>query len=391
MILIKNGYINTVSNGELKGDIVIDGKKIESVSEKTNLSEEDFERVIDAEGKLVFPGFIDAHTHMGLWEYGVGVEGADGNEETDPITPNLNPIDAVNPMDESFRDAYENGITSVCITPGSANIMGGQCIAVKTYGKRIDNMIIKNPVALKIALGENPKSCYGDNEKSPQTRMAIAATLRETFRRAQDYMDEVNFYSESEENEVDRPEYDMKLESIIPVLRRRIPLKAHVHRADDIFTAIRIAKEFDLKLTLDHCTEGHLIVDELLEEKEDYRVIIGPSISDKSKPELKNLSLKTCGVLSNAGMPVSIMTDHPETPIQYLPICAGMAVKNGMKKEDAIKAITINPAKTLGIHKEVGSIESGKDADIVIWDGDPFEISSKVICTIINGKIVYEA
>lgn len=387
MILIKNGFINTVTNGSFKGDILVNDGKIEEIGESIQAPEEC--EIIDAEGKEIYPGFIDAHTHMGLWESGLGFEGADGNEETDPVTPHLNPIDAINPMDESFADAYKGGITSVCTTPGSANIIGGQCIAIKTFGKRIDKMIIKNPVAVKIAFGENPKSCYGQNEKSPQTRMAIAATLRETFKKAQDYMDEMNFYSESDENDVDKPEYDMKLESLIPVLRRRIPLKAHVHRADDIFTAIRIAKEFDLKLTLDHCTEGHLIVDELLEEKEDYPIIVGPSISDKSKPELRNLTFETAGILSNVGIPVSLMTDHPETPIQYLPICAGIAIKNGMKREEALKAVTINPAKTLGILDRVGSLEEGKDADIVIWDGNPFEISSNVECTIIDGKIVY--
>ncbi len=390
MILLKNGYINTVTNGEFKGDILIKDKKIEKIDTSIDINnfKEEIE-VIDVEGKNIFPGFIDAHTHLGLWEDGIGFEGADGNEETDPITPNLNPIDAINPMDHTFREAYEGGVTSVCVTPGSANVIGGQCIAIKTFGKRIDKMIIKNPVAIKIAFGENPKSCYGQDEKSPQTRMAIAASLRENFKKAQDYMDEVNFYSESDENDIDRPEYDMKLESLIPVLRRRIPLKAHAHRADDIFTAIRIAKEFDLKLTIDHCTEGHLIVEELLEENGEYPIIVGPSITDRSKPELKNLSLKTAGILSNAGIEVSLMTDHPVIPIQHLPMCAGMAIKNGMKKEDALRAISINPAKTLGIDDRVGSIEEGKDADISIWEGSPFGFDGNILYTIIDGKIVY--
>ena len=390
MILIKNGNINTVTNGEIKGDILIKNKKIEKIAESIDTTCLEDVEVIDADGLNVFPGFIDAHTHLGLWEDGLGFEGADGNEETDPITPNLNPIDAINPMDHTFKEAYEGGITSVCVTPGSANVIGGQCVAIKTFGKRIDKMIIKNPVAMKIAFGENPKSCYGQDEKSPQTRMAIAATLRENLRKAQDYLEELSFYSESDENDVDRPEYDMKLESLIPVLRRRIPLKAHAHRADDIFTAIRIAKEFDLKLTIDHCTEGHLIVDELLEENGEYPIIVGPSLTDRSKPELKNLSLETAGILSNAGIEVSLMTDHPVIPVQHLPMCAGIAIKNGMKEDAALRAITINPAKTLGIDNKVGSLEEGKDADIVLWEGSPFDLSGKVMCTIIDGKVVYE-
>lgn len=390
MILIKNGNINTVTNGEIKGDILIKNKKIEKIAEAIDTTCLEDVEVIDAEGLNVFPGFIDAHTHLGLWEDGLGFEGADGNEETDPITPNLNPIDAINPMDHTFKEAYEGGITSVCVTPGSANVMGGQCIAIKTFGKRIDKMVIKNPVAVKIAFGENPKSCYGQEEKSPQTRMAIAATLRENFRKAQDYLEEMSFYSEADDNDIDKPEYDMKLESLIPVLRRRIPLKAHAHRADDIFTAIRIAKEFDLKLTIDHCTEGHLIVDELLEENGEYPIIVGPSLTDRSKPELRNLSLETAGILSNAGIEVSLMTDHPVIPVQHLPMCAGMAIKNGMKEDAALRAITINPAKTLGIDKKVGSLEEGKDADIVLWEGSPFDLGGKVMCTIIDGKVVYK-
>ena len=340
----------------------------------------------DAEGKLVFPGFIDAHTHLGLWEDGMGFEGADGNEETDPITPHLNPIDGINPMDNTFKEAREGGITLVCTTPGSANVMGGECIAIKTYGKRIDKMVIKNPVASKIAFGENPKSCYGRDEKMPQTRMAIAALLREQLKKAEEYLEQIELYMEHEDH--DKPEYDMKMECLIPVLRREIPFKVHAHRADDMFTAIRIAKEFDIKLTLDHCTEGHLIADELAEEG--YPVIVGPSLSERSKIELRNLTFETPGILSNEGLQVSLTTDHPVIPVQYLPVCAGIAIKHGMKKGDALEAITINPAKTLGIDERVGSIEVGKDADIVIWDNDPFELQSNVLVTIIDGKIVYE-
>ena len=394
MLVIKNGTINTITEGIKKSDILIKNKKIIAIKEdvepliseiKANEITEDLE-VIDAEGRLVFPGFIDAHTHLGLWEDGMGFEGADGNEETDPITPQLNVIDGINPMDRTFKEAYQGGVTSVCTTPGSANVMGGQAIAIKTFGKRIDKMVIKNPVASKIAFGENPKSCYGHEDNTPQTRMAIAALLRENLRKAEEYLDDLE--SSEEEDGGDKPEYDIKLEALIPVLKKEIPLKAHAHRADDMFTAIRIAQEFDLKLTLDHCTEGHLIVDELLEEN--YPLIVGPSLSERSKIELRNLTFETAGILSNAGKDICLMTDHPVIPLQYLPICAGLAVKYGMKQEKALEAITINPARVLGIDDRVGSIEVGKDADIVIWDGNPLEIQSNVLYTIIDGKVVYK-
>lgn len=383
MLFIKNGVINTVTNGIIHGDILIENGKIIEIG--TNISYPQDAQVIDANGNQVYPGFIDAHTHLGLWEDGMGFEGADGNEETDPITPHLNPIDGINPMERSFEEARNGGITSVCSTPGSANVMGGQCIAIKTVGRRIDKMVIKNPVASKIAFGENPKSCYGQEEKAPQTRMSIAAMLRETLKEAEQYLDAILMHEEDDENE--KPDYDIKMESLLPVLRREIPFKVHAHRADDMFTAIRIAKEFNLRLTLDHCTEGHLIVEDLVEEG--YPVVVGPSLSERSKIELRNLTFDTAGILSNAGMNVSLTTDHPVVPLHYLPICAGIAVKHGMIYEKAIEAITINAAKLLGIEDRVGSLEIGKDADIIIWDNDPLEIQSNVLYTIIDGKIVY--
>jgi imidazolonepropionase-like amidohydrolase len=383
MLFIKNGTINTITNGVIKSDILIEDGKIVEIGD--NIVAPLDAQIIDASGKFVFPGFIDAHTHLGLWEDGMGYEGEDGNEGTDPITPHLNPIDGINPMDNTFKEARNGGITSVCSTPGSANVMGGQCVAIKTVGKRIDKMIIKNPVASKIAFGENPKNCYGREDKMPQTRMAIAGLLRENLKKAEEYLEGLELYEEHEDH--DKPEYDIKMESLIPVLRGEVPFKVHAHRADDMFTAIRIAKEFNLKLTLDHCTEGHLIYDELLEEG--YPVIVGPSLSERSKIELRNLTFDTAGILSNAGLEVSIMTDHPVIPVQYLPMCAGIAVKHGMEKIKAFEAITINPAKALGIEDRVGSIEVGKDADIVIWDGCPLELQSNVLYTIIDGKIVY--
>lgn len=384
MIFIINGEVNTITKGIIKTNILIDNNKIIDMGDDV-VAPLDAE-IIDAKDCLVLPGFIDAHTHIGLWEDGMGEEGADGNEQTDPVTPHLNPIDGINPMDKNFTEAIEGGITSVCVTPGSANVMGGKAVAIKTFGKVIDKMVIKNPIAAKIAFGENPKAVYGKSDKSPQTRMSIASLIRENLKKAQNYMEQLE-KANTEGNEDNKPEYDIKYESLISVLKKEIPLKAHAHRADDMFTAIRIAKEFDLKLTLDHSTEGHLVVNELVEEG--YPVIVGPSLTDRSKIELRNLNFETAGILSNAGLQVCLMTDHPVIPLQYLPICAGIAIKNGMKEEKALEAITINPAKVLGIDDRVGSIEVGKDADIVIWDNNPFEINSHVLYTIIDGKIVY--
>lgn len=383
MLFIKNGTINTVTNGVIQGDILIEKGKIVEIG--ADLVAPLDAKTIDATGKLVFPGFIDAHTHLGLWEDGMGFEGADGNEETDPITPHLNPIDGINPMERSFEEARNGGITSVCSTPGSANVMGGQCIAIKTVGRRIDKMVIKNPVASKIAFGENPKSCYGQEEKAPQTRMAIAAMLRETLKEAEEYLDAILMHEEDDENE--KPDYDIKMESLLPVLRKEIPFKVHAHRADDMFTAIRIAKEFDLKLTLDHCTEGHLIPEYI--KKSGFSAIVGPSLTNRSKVELKNRTFKTAGVLNKYGVDVAITTDHPVVPIQYLPICAGFAAKEGLGIEEALKAITINPAKICGVEDMVGSIEVGKDADIAIFTGNPMEVFSETLYTIIDGNIVY--
>ncbi len=385
MILIKNGTINTITKGIKKCDLLIEDKKIKEIGE--NLKVTDEYTIIDATNKLIFPGFIDAHTHLGLWEDSIGFEGADGNEETDPITPNLNPIDGINPMDINFKEAIQGGVTSVCVTPGSANIMGGECVAIKTFGRRIDDMMIKRQVASKIAFGENPKSCYGRDDKTPQTRMAIASILRENIIKAKEYLEQIEEYEKDPENN-DKPEFDIRYDSLIKVLRKEIPFKVHAHRADDIFTAIRIAKEFDLDITLDHCTEGHLIADEL--STENYPVIVGTALSERTKVELKNLSFDTPKVLSEKGLSVSITTDHPVTPIQYLTICAGLSVKHGMKYEKAIEAITINPAKALRIDERVGSIEVGKDADLVIWDNDPLNIYSNVLYTIVDGKIVYK-
>ncbi|CDF57501.1 amidohydrolase [Thermobrachium celere] len=382
MILIKNGTVLTMAGRVIEnGCVLVEDSKIKYVGE-----EKDFEgvsEIIDAEGGYIMPGMIDAHCHLGLWEDGVGFEGADGNEATDPITPHLRAIDGINPMDRTFKEAYENGITCVCTGPGSANVIAGSFAVIKTYGKRIDNMIIKNPAAIKVAFGENPKSTYHEKHEMPTTRMGIAALLRETLYKAQEYMNK----KENAEEDDDKPDFDMKYESLIPVLKREIPLKVHAHRADDMFTAIRIAKEFNLDLTLDHCTEGHLIADELKEEG--YPLIVGPSLSERSKVELRELTFETAGILSKKGIDIAIMTDHGVIPIQYLPLCAALAVKHGMDEMEALKAITINPAKILKIDDRVGSLEVGKDADIVVLDKFPLDVMAKTKYVLIDGKVVF--
>ncbi|MBB6217610.1 imidazolonepropionase-like amidohydrolase [Anaerosolibacter carboniphilus] len=384
MILIKDGMILTMEGRVYdKASILIEDGKIKEIGEDMVVPLD--AEVIDAAGKIITPGIIDAHCHLGMWEDAIGFEGADGNEATDPVTPHLRAIDAINPMDRTFREAYEGGVTSVATGPGSANVIGGQFVAIKTYGDRIDNMIIKDPIAMKCAFGENPKRVYHDKKQSPSTRMATAAILRDTLFKAKEYGAKLKA---SLEDPSKKPSFDMKMEALQPVLRGEIPLKAHAHRADDIFTAIRIAKEFDVKVTLEHCTEGHLIVEHIKEEG--LYAVVGPSFGERSKYELKNLTFETAGVLSRAGVKIAIMTDHPVIPLQYLPMCAALAVKAGMDEEEALKAITINAAEILGIDHRIGSIREGKDADLVIWDGHPFALQSKVDYTVIDGKVVYK-
>lgn len=385
MLLIKNGKIYTMAGEVIEsGSILIDNGKIVDVGEDV-VAPLDAE-VIDAEGRMVLPGFVDGHTHLGMWEEGIGFEGSDGNEMVDPVTPHLRAIDAINPMDEAFENAYKAGITSVATGPGSANVIGGLSTAIKTYGKRVDDMIIKDPLAMKIAFGENPKRVYYEQKKSPITRMATAAILRENLFKARTYLKKKEM---AKDDPSKMPDYDIKMEALSLVLKKEIPLKAHAHRADDIFTALRIAKEFDVDITLEHCTEGHLIANYLA--KEGKGALVGPTLSNKSKVELKDLTFDTPRILHKAGVKVGIITDAPVIPIQYLPICAGLAVKAGLDEMEALKSITINPAEIIGIDNRVGSIEVGKDADIVIFDGNPIkDIGCRTYATIINGKVVYD-
>lgn len=390
MLLIKNARLLTMSGKDFQnGYIAADKGKIialgDDKAELSKLEKVGGAEVIDAKDNYVLPGFVDAHCHIGMFEDSVRFEGDDGNEMTDPVTPHLRAIDAIYHADRSFVEAYESGVTTVVTGPGSANVIGGQFAALKTYGRSVEEMLIREPVAMKVAFGENPKTVYNEKRQSPMTRMATAAILRESLMKAREYMQMMENYERDKENN-DKPDYDMKMEALVKVLRKEIPIKAHAHRADDILTALRIAKEFDLRITIEHCTEGHLITDIL--KKEQVTVIIGPFLTDRSKIELKNLSPKAPGIISRAGIKTAIMTDHPCTPIQYLPLCAAVAVKEGMDETEALKAITINAAEIAGIADRVGSLEIGKDADIIIMDAPPLELKSSVLYTIINGQVV---
>ena len=390
MYIYNANVITMAEKNYENGFILIENDKIKAVGDMSQLK--DFspsDSDIDAKGRTAYPGFVDAHTHIGAWEDGLAFEGDDGNEDTDPSTPNLRAIDMINPLDHCFEEAAQAGVTSGVCGMGSANPIGGTFLAMKTAGsKRIDKRIIKNPVAVKFALGENPKNVYKDKDTAPVTRMATAAIIREQLFKARRYLDDMIDYESSvgTDDEGDRPEYDAKCEALMPLLKHEIPAHFHAHRADDIFTAIRLAKEFDIDYVIIHATEGHLIADELLEDN--ARTIVGPIISERCKPELRNHTIETAGVLNKAGVPMCICTDHPVVPEQYLPLSAGLAVRGGLDRNEALKAITIYPAVITGIADRVGSIEAGKDADIVIFSGDPLSVCDTPDMVIVNGTVI---
>ena len=340
----------------------------------------------DAKGGWLLPGFVDAHTHLGMWEDGLGFEGDDGNEATDPCTPHLRAIDGVNPMDRCFRDARLAGVTTVLTGPGSANPISGQFVAMKTAGRWLDDMVIKAPAAMKLALGENPKLTYHERHEGPITRMATAAVIRENLAKAVEYRDKLERAAADPDEE--KPEFDAKLEALLPVVRRELPVHIHAHRADDIATGIRICKEFGLEYVIVHGTEGHLIANELA--REGARVITGPCLGDRSKPELANMSLETPVLLAMAGVKIAICTDHPETPVQYLPLCAAMAVKGGLPADAALAAITIWAAEIGGVAHRVGSLTPGKDGDVVVMSGHPLNWLSRVSAVVVDGRRVTE-
>lgn len=384
---IVGGKILTMAGKEIADGVVyIKDGKIAAVGSRQEIEvrPEPDEQVITVKDGIIMPGIIEAHCHMGITEEKKGMEGDDCNETVNPITPYLRAIDAINTMDAAFDDAVRAGITTAMIGPGSSNVVGGQFALLKTKGRRVDDLIVKAPAAMKVAFGENPKVNYSGQGKSPSTRMAIAAMLREELTRAKEYL------KNKEQAQKDNAPFEQNfaLECWIPVLKGEIPLKAHVHREDDIFTAIRIAKEFQLRMTLDHCSEGHLIAEELA--MEGFPAIVGPDLASRSKIEVQNMAFKTAGILNKAGVMTAITTDHPVSLIQSLPLCVGLAVKAGLAMEEGYKAMTIYPAIICEAADRIGSLEVGKDADIAIFDGNPMEVFTKTLYTIIDGRIVYD-
>lgn len=380
---LKNAVLHTMEGIDYEnGWMTVENGVITGLGPMGICPQQPGEEWLDLDGAHIYPGFIDAHTHLGMWEDGLTFEGDDGNEETDPITPQLRAIDALNPMDRCFREALESGVTTVITGPGSANPIGGQLAAIKTAGRCIDKMIVKAPVAMKMALGENPKTVYHGKNQTPVTRMATAALIREQLRKAERYLDDTE--RALAEEDFDPPEYDIKCEALLPLLRREIPAHIHCHRADDIFTAIRIAEEFQLDYVIVHGTEGHLITEELAEKK--ARVLSGPILCDRSKPELRNLTPACPGKLTEAGIQTALITDHPVIPIQYLPLCAGLAVREGMDPEMALRAITIEPARICGLDERLGSLAVGKDADFSVFRQNPLTIAAKPEKVFVSGR-----
>ncbi|MCI8622993.1 MAG: amidohydrolase [Provencibacterium sp.] len=377
MLCIKNGRVHDALQPDAYlADILIKDGKIAGIG--PGLTPPDGCEIIDATGKEIYPGFVEAHCHVGLDGSGIGYEGNDVNERNDILCPHLRAIDGIQPMDPAFREAALAGVTTVCTGPGSANVLGGAFTAIKTIGERVDKMIVRDPAAMKCAFGENPKRVY--QEKGNCTRMTTAARLREALFKAQEYDRK---RAAAGDDPLKQPAYDMKLEALLPVLHREIPLKAHAHQADDLFTALRIAKEFGVRITLEHVTEGHLVADELAAEG--VPMAVGPSLTHATKFELRNKTFATPGILAAKGCDVSIITDSPVIPLHYLPLCAALAIKSGMTPFDALRAITINPAKHIGIADRVGSIEAGKDADLCIMDGDCFSLATTVEQVYIEG------
>ncbi len=372
-ILIKNAnFTDIINEKEFKADILINKTKIEKIAPLIN---EKRCKIIDVNGQRVTPGLVDPHCHIGLYEEGVGEIGHLGNEKSDPVTSNLDAIYAINPKDEAFKNALKAGVTSVVTGPGSANVIGGTFTALKTYGENIEEMVIKEKVAMKSALGENPIRIYKNQNKSPMTRMAIAAIFRETLIKAKNYL-------KKEDKDI-----DFKLEALKDVLNKNMILKIHAHRSDDIITAIRISKEFNLNFTIEHCSEGHLIAKYL--KSNNVKVILGPLMASKPKYELKNLTLKSASILEENGIEFALCTDHPVIPIEYHAVQAGLTIREGLSYMKALKAITINAARLTNIDDKVGSLEEGKDADLVVWESSPFDILKKPLLVMINGEVVY--
>ncbi len=388
MLILRNALIHTMA-GQVWDDgfLTVENGKITAVGSMAGCpSPSADDQVLDAGGRWTMPGLVDGHCHLGVFGDGIGFEGDDGNEATDPVTPHLRVLDGVHHADRSFSEAVAAGVTTVVTGPGSANVIGGQFAALKTVGRTVDEMVFKAPCAMKIAFGENPKSVYHEKHQTPSTRMATAAVLRENLLLAREYQDMLEEH-EADPDEKDKPDYDMKLEALLPVLRGELVVKAHAHRADDIATALRIRKEFGLDLTIEHCTEGWMMADVLKESGVD--VIVGPLLTDRSKPELRNQELGNAALLEAAGVLPAIMSDHPEVPVRHLLLSAAMAATEGLSEAAALRSVTIRAAEVCRIADRVGSLETGKDGDFVLFSGHPFAHGTRVDCTVIEGKIVH--
>ena len=381
MLLIRHGHVKPIEGPDFIGDVLVDAGKIVALGEHIDAPDAE---VFDADGLLVTPGFVDAHTHIGVDEEAMRWEGADYNEMSDPVTPDMRGIDGINPMDEAFLNAVSAGVTAAMTGPGSANVVGGTFVAIKLRGTDVSDMVLRDPAAMKAAFGENPKNCYGQQgRKKPVTRMGVAALLRDTLWKAKRYQEDIR---EAEKDESKKRPFDPALEALLPVISGEIPLKCHAHRADDILTVLRIARELDVRVTLDHCTEGHLIIPQL--QRAGFPVLVGPSLGHKGKIELRNKSFKTPALLDAAGLKVCLITDAPVIPLQYLPLCAGLAMKDGLPEEAAWRAITLNPAEVIGVEKRIGSLAPGKDADIAVFEGNPLrDIQARAKRVYIDGVL----
>jgi imidazolonepropionase-like amidohydrolase len=384
-VIIVNGVVHPMDAPVIsRGFVAFEKGKITAVGGMDQLTLSGEEEILDAEGGHIVPGFVDAHCHLGLFGNALGFEGDDGNESTNPCTPQLRAIDGINPLDRCFEEARQAGITTVITGPGSANPIAGQMAALKTSGRWVDQMVVKAPVAMKFALGENPKTVYNERKETPITRMATAALIREQLDKAVEYRNRQD-RAQGDPDE-DMPDYDAALEALGPVAVGALPAHFHAHRADDIATAVRLSKEYGLRYVIVHGTEGHLIADLLAAEG--AAVITGPCLTDRCKPELAGQTLANPARLAQAGVKVAICTDHPETPIQYLPLCAAMAVRGGMEPEQALAAITLHAAEIGGIAQQIGSLTPGKDADVVVTTGHPLDWSSQVRAVFLNGERV---
>lgn len=393
-IAIKGGRVLTLEPIDDASDLVFergtlligDDGKIAAVGPEDDIEVPSDAEIVDATGKVITPGLIDAHTHVGIGELGVGREGADTNEGSDPVTPQVRAIDAIYPGDLAFADAVAGGITAVNVMPGSGNVIGGLAVLIKTHGTRIDKMVVRNPTGLKAAMGENPKRSGSDQKRMPSTRLGIAGMMRENLVRAQNYLarqDAANLALDPS-----KPfERDLKMEHIGMVLRREIPMRWHAHRSDDILTALRIRDEFGFDMVLDHATEAHLLPDELIGRN--IPAIVGPNLSTKYKVELRGRTLATTGILVKAGVKVALTTDHWVVGIQYLTLALIMAIKEGLPRETALRVITRNPAEIMGVADRIGSLAQGKDADLLIWSGDPLDIYQRPTAVYINGDKVF--